>query len=263
VNEEQHIKIFKKPELQSSSLVVGWSEDAGQLGAKVMSYLTEKLGAEEFGEIEPADFFPLGGVSVENDIIRFPESKFYCCPEKSLVIFISNPPRAEWYRFLNVLLDVAESYCHANEVFTIGGMVFMGAHTVPRDLLALSNSQEIKSTLDQYNLVDNIDYESPPGHRPTLNSFLLWAAKRRGISSTEDPQSWRKILEFLDTRFDLTIDFGDIDTNIAKHSELITELRDRSPEVNNYINKLESNFGLTQEESEDLVREIEVFLKQA
>lgn len=131
MDEMQTFKVYGKRELQDSSLIVGWSEDAANLGTRVIDYLNNKLGAEEFGEIEPMDFFPLGGVSVEDDIVQFPESKFYCSYEKNLLIFKSNAPRAEWHKFLSSVLDVAEHYCHVKELYAIGGMVSLSAHTSP------------------------------------------------------------------------------------------------------------------------------------
>jgi predicted ATP-grasp superfamily ATP-dependent carboligase len=114
-----------------------------------------------------------------------------------------------------------------------------------------------------------MDYETPPGQRPTLNSFLLWVAKRRNIAAAslwvpipfylvaaEDPQAWRKTVEFLDRRFGLGIDFRDLDEDAARQNEKLAELRSRSSEVDSYIRKLESNLGLTQEENEKLVKEV-------
>ena len=138
MSEKQPFRIYSNPELESSTLIVGWSEDAAKLGIKAVDYLIEKLGCQEFGEIEPEDFYPLGGVSVEDDIAQFPESRFYHCPGKAIVIFKSNPPRSDWYRFLNLVLDVAEHYCHVKELYTAGGMVYLGAHTFPRELIALA-----------------------------------------------------------------------------------------------------------------------------
>ena len=40
------IKFSRQPELQNPSLVVGWSADAGKLGAKVTDYLNRKLGVK-------------------------------------------------------------------------------------------------------------------------------------------------------------------------------------------------------------------------
>jgi len=275
LSEKHPLKIYGKPKLESSSLVVGWGEDAGRLGTKVIDYLNKRLGGKEFGEIEPADFFPLGGVSVEDDVAQFPESKFYWCPEKKLAVFKSNRPASEWHKFLNLVLDVAEHYCHAKELYTIGGMVSVAAHTSPRELLAVANSPEMREILIQYDLARGFDYETPPGQRPTLNSFLLWVARRRNIAAAslwvpipfylvaaEDPRAWRKTVEFLDRRFVLGIDFRDIDEDVSRQDEKIAGLRSRSSEVDSYIQKLESNLGLTEEENEKLVKEVEAFLRR-
>ncbi|MCK4697658.1 MAG: PAC2 family protein, partial [Dehalococcoidia bacterium] len=114
-----------------------------------------------------------------------------------------------------------------------------------------------------------------PGQRPTLSSFLLWVAKRRNMAgaslwvpvpfylvSTEDPQAWRITVEFLDKRFGLGIDFRDLDEEVARQNEKIAQVRIRFPEIDDYIRKLESNLGVTQEENEKLVKEIEEFLRK-
>ena len=273
MTEKYPVRICKELVLQRSCLIVAWSEDAGKLGPKVTDYLNTKLGCQEFGEIEPDDFFPLGGVSIEDNIAQFPESKFYCCQEKNLVIFKSSPPVSEWYRFLDSVLGVAEDYCHAKELYAVGGMVTLNAHTAPRELLAVVNSPEIKSVLSQCDLNTGMDYQTPLGQRPTLSSFLLWVAKRRNIAgaslrvpipfylvTAEDPQACRKILDFFDKRFNLGVDFSDLDEEVARQNDRIAQIRVRSPEVDNYIRKLENNVGLTQEENEKLVKEIEEFL---
>jgi predicted ATP-grasp superfamily ATP-dependent carboligase len=272
---KQPFKVFGQPELESSTLVIGWSEDAARLGKKVTGYLNQQLGGRKFAEIEPDDFFPLGGVSVENDIAQFPEGVFYHCPGKDLVVFTSSPPRSDWYRFLSSVLDVAEHYCHVEEIYTVGGMVFLGAHTFSRELMALSNSPEMTAVLNQYDLFREIDYETPPGQRPTLNSFLLWAAQRRQMAAaslwvpvpfylvgTEDPQAWGKVLEFLDERLDLGIDLDGIDQEAERQDERLAGLRGDSPEIDSYINKLESGVGLTPEESESLVKAVDEFLRR-
>jgi proteasome assembly chaperone (PAC2) family protein len=275
LSEEHPFKIYRAIEFQSSSLVVGWSEDAGKLGPKVIDYLNKKLGGQEFAEIEPTGFFSLGGVSIGDAIAQFPESKFYRCLERNLVIFKSNPPQAEWHKFLNSVLDVAEHYCHIEELYTIGGMISSSAHTAPRELLAVANSTEMKKTLSQYDLNIDMDYQTPLGQRPTLSSFLLWVAKGRKIPgatlwvpipfylvAVEDPEAWRKTLEFLDKRFGLGIDFRDIDGEIARQNERIAQARVRFPEIDDYIRRLESNISLTEEENGKLVKEMEEFLRE-
>ena len=129
--------------------------------------------------------------------------------------------------------------------------------------------------LSEYELASDLDFETPPGQRPTLSSFLLWVAKRRNIAganlwvpipfylvAAEDPQAWRKIAGFLDTRFGLDIDFEDLDEEVAKQDHKIAQVRKQTPEIDGYINRLESNLSLSADESEKLVREMEELLRR-
>jgi len=261
-------RLCRQPELQNPSLIVGFSEDAGKLAPKVIDYLNEKIKGESFCEIEPSEFFSLGGVAIENDVAQFPEGKFYCGERKDLVIFKGSEPRLERYRFLQTVLDVAVHYCKIKELYTISGTISSIAHTTPRSILTVSNQPEFQEKLRGYGLED-MNWEG----WPALNSFLLWVAERRNIpgvslwpvipfylAAVDDSEAQKRVLEFLDKRFDLGIDFSDINEDVAKQNEKIAQLRTRSPEVDSYVQKLESNLTLTEEENEKLVGEVEEFL---
>lgn len=268
------VKFSWQPELKSPSLVVGWSVDAGKLGEKVTGYLNQKLTHRSFAEIEPAEFFPLGGVAIENDLLQFPESRFYSRPGGDLVIFRSPPPGYEWYKFLDLILDTAQHYCHGKELYTIGSIISPGAHTTPRELIGVFNSPELKEAFSRYDLDRELNYETPSGHRPTLNSFLLWAARRRNIPgvslwvpipfylvTVDDARAQRRVLEFFNQRFDLRIDLSDLDEEARLQNEKISRLRGSSPEIDRYITRLESNLRLSEEENEKLVLGIEECLQ--
>jgi proteasome assembly chaperone (PAC2) family protein len=269
------IRIYKEPDVRRSSLVLGWSEDAGNLGRKATGYLNRKLKGQEFAEIEPEDFFPLGGVAIKGNLAQFSESKFYACQEHELVVFQSDPPGAEWYKFLNSFLDVAEHHCRVEELYIIGAMVSFSAHTTPRQLLTVVNSIEMKEVLSQYDLAKDMDYQTPPGERPTLNSFLLWIAKGRNIpgvslwvpipfylAAMEDAQAQKKVLGFLNERLDLGVDFSDLDQEIREQNEQLAQARSRFPQIDDYINRLESNLMLSEEENGELIKKIEDFLRE-
>jgi predicted ATP-grasp superfamily ATP-dependent carboligase len=255
--------------------VVGWREDAGNLGGRVADYLVFKLKGQEFGEIDPLDFFPMGGVAIKGDVARFPESKFYACSEQKLVIFQSDSPGAEWYKFLNLVLDVAEHYCRARELYLVGAMVSFSAHTSPRQLLTVVNSAEMRELVSRYDLNSDMDYQTASGERPTLNSFLLWIARGRNISGVslwvpipfylvgvEDAEAQRKVLGFLNERLDLKIDLGDLDREVREQNEKLALARSRFPQVDGYINRLESNLMLSEEENGELIKKIEDFLRE-
>ena len=269
------LKFSYQPELKRPSLVVGWSVDASRLGAKVTDYLNRKLGGQSFCEIEPVEFFPLGGVTIEDDLVQFPESKFHACHKNDLVIFKSTPPSYEWHKFLNLILDVGEHHCHVKELYTIGGMVALNAHTAPRQLLGTFNSPELNEALSHYNLAGGLNYETPPGQRPTLNSFLLWAAKKRNIPGVnlwvpvpfyllgvDDPRAQKKVLEFFNQRLDLGIDLSDLDEEIRRQNQAIAEVRNSFPDIDESIRRLESNLRPSEEESQRLIKEIEKFIRE-
>ena len=273
MNQNYPITIYQEPDLPRSSLVLGWSEDAGDLGRKVTDYLNLKLNGQEFAEVDPEDFFPMGGVAIKGNIARFPESKFYTCPEHKLAILRTDSPLAEWYKFLNSVLDVAERHCRVRELYVLGAMISFSAHTAPRQLIAVVNSTEMKEVLTQDDLNRDMDYQTQPGERPTLNSFLLWLARERNIpgvsvwvlipfylAAMEDPQAQRKVLSFLSERLGLRIDFSDLDQEIGEQNEQLAVARSRFPQIDDYINRLESNLVLSREENGELVKKIEEFL---
>ena len=269
------LKFSSHPELKSPTLIIGWNEDVNDLGARVVDYLNKKLDGQPFCEIELTGFFSLGGVIIENNLAQFPESKFYAFPKNDLLVFKSTPPDHEWYKFFNLILDLAQNYYHVKELYTIGGMISLGAHTAPRQFTSTLNSPELKKSLSSYQLTREINYETPPGQKPTLNSFFLWAAKRRSIPganlwvpipfyllSVDDPKAQRRILEFLNYRLNLHLDFADLDEDARKQDEKMERMRNDFPDIDQYISKLESNLRLAEGENEKLVKQVEKSLRE-
>ena len=268
------LRFSAQPKLRKPTLIVGWESDTAQLGAKVTDYLIKNLDAQAFCEIDPVEFFPLGGVAITNDIVQFPQSTFYACHEHDLIIFQSAIPRHEWYKFLNLIIDVALEYCRVKEMYAIGGMITLAAHTIPRDAWATFSSPRFKKMLNPYHLSRKMDFETPPGSRPTLNSYLLWIAKTRNLAaanlwvpvpfyliSKDDPDSDKKALEFLDDRLSLSLDYSGIDASIKLQNEKLGRLRQSSPEIDEYLRKLESNQHLSEEEHENLIKAVDDCLR--
>ena len=276
MSEGKSFKLFTRPKFDSSSVVVVWNQDVGRLGPKVADYLTGQLDGQELGEISPEGFFSLSGITVEDDIAQFPESKFYRCQNEDFVIFRSDIPRFDWYGFINLVLDIAEKYFKVKHIYTVGGMVLPSAHTTPRTLLSVVNSAEMKRMFGLYDVVHDMDYETREDQRPTFSSYLLWAAKMRDIPgaclwvpvpfylmTVEDPQACKKVLEFFNRHLELNIDFADIDKEVAEQNKKIAQARSQFPELDGYITKLESNLGLTADEGEKLVKEMDELLRSS
>jgi len=263
--EKGPFEIDHLPQMQSPVLIIGWqTQDIGKLGSRVIHFLNEKLGGQEIGEMNPLGFFPFGGVRFKDDLVQFPESKFWACEKHHLLILISDEPVFEHYQFLNLVLDFAESHCHAKELVTLGGALSYIAHTHPRRILTVFNQPELRTSLEGYGLQE-MTWEGPPA----ISSYLLWVARKRRISgmslwteipfylaTREDPQAIKLTLSFLNRRFDLGLDLGVFDLEMRYHNEKIAELRKEDAQINNYISRLETGQRLDEEEQLKLARAV-------
>ncbi len=275
MSEEGSFIIHKEPGLSGCTLMVGWNDDGSRLGCQTIDFLCKMLRCEPFGEIEPDDFFPLNGIVVQDDVAKFPECNFYFCKEKKLILFKSSPPRFEWYKFLNTVLDAVQKVCSIDVLYTVGSMVSFGAHTANRSIMATVNSAQVKELLADFDINRGVDYESPPGQRPTLSSYLIWVAKRRDIPaaslwvpvpfyllSSEDPRGCKKLVDFLNIKLNLDIDTMIMDKNISGQDEKIRTITQEFPEIENYIDRLENNIGLSDEQSDKLVEIMDKYLSK-
>ena len=264
------VEVYSQPELENASLVVGWQEGAGKLGPKVIDYLNRHIKGKSFCEIEPAEFFPLGGVAIDNDLAQFPESRFYAGTRRDLVIFESNQPPHEQYRFLSSILDVGEYQCKIKELYTVSGTVSSIAHTTPRRLLAVFNQPKFQRRLRGCELED-MTWEGPPA----ISSFLLWLAQKRDIpgvslwpevafylAATEDPKAVKVALSFFNRRFDLGLNFAGLDSEIKVQNEKLALLRREDPQIDRYIRTLEVGMSLNEEEQLKLARGVTEFLEK-
>lgn len=267
--EEDLFEISRTSPLQNPSLIVGWqTQEDGKTGATVIDFLNEKLGGQEVAEIKSLGFFPSEGALFKDNLIQVPESKFWACGKNNLLLFKSDEPKYEQYKFLNSVLDLAEYHCQAKELYTVSGTVSLIVHTARRRILAAFNQPEFQKKLRGYGLTDMTGEGSP-----TIRSYLLWVAKKRGfpgvslwtelpfyLAVREDPQAIKLTLSFLDRRFNLGLDLGEFDEKIRNQNEKIAQLRKENTEINKYINLLEKGVPISKEEQVKLAKEVYKFL---
>ncbi len=263
------LKFLSHPELDRPALVVSWTGDTADLGGRVTDQVVSLISGHPFCEIEPVEFWPFDGVSVEKSVIQFPEVHFLAGTRRDVAVFQSPPPAFNWYRLLDLMLEAAQQV-NVREIYAVGAMVSIGLHTSPRQVLATFSSPQFKDSLVGYDLGRSWDFETPPGQRPTLNSFLVWAAQRRNMAaaalwvpvpfylvSSDDPRARRRVLSFFDERFSLGLDYTQLDAEVSEQDARIAGVRADSPEADEALKKLENGETLSQEESQRLAAEVE------
>jgi hypothetical protein len=199
--------LHKEPELKEPVMFCGWP-GIGNIGLTAMDTLRVVLRAEEFGQIEPWDFFDPHNVTIENGLLKeleFPSNKFYFCRKASLsgqrlrehdlIFFIAQqqpgdgPTRyaqgQKAYEMANLVLDVAEKF-GCQRVYTSGAAVTQIHHTAKPRVWAVPNSQNLIAELKQYDntiLMSQIEGRSDQGVITGLNGLMLGVAKKRGLEA--------------------------------------------------------------------------------
>jgi hypothetical protein len=157
----------------------------------------------------------------------------------------------------------------------VGAMVSAAAHTMPRVLNSIVNFGDIKDELEAYGVMTGSDFETPPGQKPTLSSYLGWVARQRDVAVVNlwapvpfyliqagDPKASKKLVSFFNDKYILGIDFTLLDNEIAGQNMKIADLFAASPDVEGFVRKLETGEGLDHEQSEKLVHEMSALNKK-
>jgi len=264
------VNFFSHPEISSSRLLVTWADDFADLGERVAVALLDRLGGQEYAALAPVGYFPLAGVSIDADLVRFPQTVLWYLPSAGLVLLRSDMPLYNWHRFVSTLLDIAQENCHVTELYSLGGIPSFFAHTGSREIIAVSGSPEERDLLAGDGVNRDMDFETVPGQKPSINSFVLWSARRRGLTAYNlwlpspfylrragDPAAVRKAVDFLRRRLGVDIDLGPLDGEVAAQHKALARLRLEKPEVDKAIGVLETSLSLDEVEAEQLAGEVD------
>ncbi|MEN8614628.1 PAC2 family protein [Dehalogenimonas sp. THU2] len=262
------LSYLASPRLEIPVMVVGWESDAGNLGGRVSGYLTETLGLKPLAAIDPVGYFPLSSVDISADLVGFPSSLFYYSEEANLIVFKSDVPVFETHEFLRLVLDLAVHY-NAGYLVLVNGLPSMASHNTPSEILANMNFIQLKEWLNGDGINTGINYESPPGQKPPISTYLIWEARSRDIMSVSlwlpvpfylsaltDEIGARRLLAFLKEKFIPTLDLEIAIESEGRLRGKLGDLRSGSKDCDKYLSMLESNLSLTEYEAGQLAAEV-------
>ncbi len=90
----------------------------------------------------------------------------------------------------------------------------------------------------------------------------LWTEIPFYLAAGEDSQAIKTTLSFLDRRFNLDLDFAELDEQIDSQNTKMTQLREDDPDINRYIGMLENGLSLSGEEQMELTKKVTEFLEE-
>jgi len=266
------IRLYKEPEMEKPVLIASWP-GIGNIGLIAVDTLRGALMAEEFGEIEPWDFFYPKKVIIRNGELReleFPASKFYFVKTEGadLIFFIGEEQPAEGgkpyaegekaYMMANLVLDVAVKF-GCQRVYTSGAAVSPIHHTARPRVWAVPNTERLVDELRRYEntvLMSDIEERGGQGSITGLNGLLLGVARRRGMEAIcvmgeipvylqglpfPYPKASKSVVEVLTSALGVSVDMEGIATLVEKSEGEIDKLYEVfPPEIKEQIDKLKS-----------------------
>ncbi len=264
------VRLYKEPELENPVLIAGWP-GIGNVGIIAVDTLRGMLGAEEFGEIEPWDFFYPKKILIRNGEVKdleFPSNKFYFkkTEKKDLIFFIGEEQPTEEgrayaegrkaYQMANLVLDVALKL-GCQRAYTSGAAVAPIHHTMKPKVWAVPNSESLIDELRGYEntiLMSDIEGRKGQGSITGLNGLLLGVARKRGLEAIcimgeipvylqglplPYPKASQSVLEVLTASLGVRIEMGEIVELVERSEREVEKLYERFPlEIREQLDKL-------------------------
>ncbi len=265
----QIFRFTSQPVLEKTSLVIGWTKDAGGVSGRAADYLIEASGGSSFCQIEPAGFFSVGGVTVEDDVAQFPESQFFYSQTSNLVTFRSDQPASRKYDFLNGILDLAQYNGKAEALYTINGIPALLPHTATRRVLGVYNDPVMQKKLRSF-VSSGMTWQGVP-HTST---YLLWLARSRGLPGAglwievpfyltdyEDLWAIKSAISLLGIILGQHWDLSNLDRLIDEEDEKFTQLRKDDRDIDAKIRNLEEGHSLDRQEQMELAEAVQNALR--
>jgi len=248
------VKLYKEPELTNPTMFCGWP-GIGNIGIIAIDTLRGALRAEQFGEIEPYEFFNPQKVVIEKGLLKdldFPSNKFYYhrIKNQDLIFFIGQEQPSDGrtryaegqkaYQMANLVLDVAEKF-GCQRVYTSGAAVTQIHHTARPRVWAVPNNHTLIGEIKEYDntiLMSGIEGRGGQGAITGLNGLLLGVAKKRGLDALclmgeipyylqaapwPYPKGSKSVLEVLAKTLDVKIDLSQLDNLAIRVEKSIEE----------------------------------------
>jgi len=235
------INFLKQPKLKNPYFIVAWP-GMGEVAFKAAKFLVEKLGAEEFANIDAGDFFYLTGSLIKEGIVNTPElpyNKFYYWKDKSgrndLIIFISNaqPDLSRSTDYCERILSVAQVF-NIKMVICFAAMPLPIDHTQEPSVWFAATDKKLKEGLTKYNF--KIMSE---GQISGMNGLFLGIAKERKLNGfcllseiplytiqIENPRASYALLEALSRILEINMDLKELKEQANAVEEQINQLID-------------------------------------
>ncbi|ETW96340.1 MAG: hypothetical protein ETSY1_26990 [Candidatus Entotheonella factor] len=280
----------QRPALRAPHLIAGFAgwPDGGGVSTGVVDFLTSYLTAEPIGEISASELSIYTSHALASrpmvkiqqgriESLHFPANEVYAWKSEGeapdLVLLQGIEPDWNWRDYVEAVMQCIDAL-GVQRVYTVGGYLDYAPHTrIPR-ISALATTEALLNTLQTYD-VELHEYEGPTSIQTYLLAHCqevgiegvgLWAGTPTYIQGTY-PKVTHVVLEFLSQFWQLPLELSWFEEQTAELESTLHEQIDSSPELAEYIKRLEHAYDTAESEPPEMepdaiVDEIQQFLRR-
>jgi proteasome assembly chaperone (PAC2) family protein len=291
------LKIQELPSLRGPILIAafaGWP-DAAEVASGTARFLSRKLRARRFAEIDPEEFYVFTE-SRPNTVIlapgqralEWPANEFFAWRnpkgERDIVILQGREPNLNWREYVDIILDLA-GRLGVSQVIALGGTYDAVSHRGKVSLSGHATSDDLRDALGEFGITASA-YEGPSSVQSALLEACrekeilaasLWGHAPHYVRAAPNPKVSHAMLRVLRTLLGVELDLTELEVAGEALEAKVDAAMQENPELRDYVEQLDivvepvreptveelmADLPLSRPDPAEIMRELEEILKQ-
>jgi len=291
------LKIQELPSLRSPILIAafaGWP-DAAEVASGTARFLSRKLRARRFAEIDPEEFYVFTETRPTTLILapgqralEWPANEFFSwhnpSGERDIVILQGREPNLNWREYVDIVLDLA-TRLEVSQVIALGGTYDAVSHRGQVSMSGHATSPELRDALAEFGITAS-SYEGPSSvqsalleacRERNLMAASLWGHAPHYVRAAPNPKVSHAMLRVLRTLLGVELDITELDVAGEALEAKVDAAMLENPELRDYVEQLDivseplpeptveelmADLPLSRPDPAEIMRELEEILKQ-
>ena len=280
----ESLRFDRRPELRKPALICsfrGWN-DAAESASSALRFLATQWEAEDFGAIEPEEFFDFQVTRPQVTLtegltrkIEWPEVELSSArpqgSDRDVVFVLGAEPNLRWRTFSETIVHVAREL-GVEFVISLGALLADVPHTRDVQITGIAADADLAEQLG----FSQTRYEGPTGivgvvhdacARAGIVSASLWAPVPHYVASVPSPKASLALIHQVERLLDLSVDLSGLEEAATEYERRLDEAVASEPEVRALVERLEQQMDESEIQFGDLpsgdsiAREFQRFLR--
>ena len=291
------LKIQELPSLRGPILIAafaGWP-DAAEVASGTARFLSRKLRARRFAEIDPEEFYVFTE-SRPNTVIlapgqralEWPANEFFAWRnpngDRDIVILQGREPNLNWREYVDIILNLA-GRLGVSQVIALGGTYDAVSHRGRVSLSGHATSDDLRDALAEFGITAS-SYEGPSSVQSALLEACrekeilaasLWGHAPHYVRAAPNPKVSHAMLRVLRTLLGVELDLTELEVAGEALEAKVDAAMQENPELRDYVEQLDivvepvreptveelmADLPLSRPDPAEIMRELEEILKQ-